>query len=54
MTEYRWVIRDAIENADEIARDMKHGHRQVHYRRRPILPRWFRIVVHYRPIEPSG
>jgi hypothetical protein len=54
MAGYRWAIRDAIELADEIARDMKHDHRQVHYRRRSMPPRWVRVAVHYRPIEPPG
>ena len=54
MAEHMWAIREAVERADQIARDMKHDHRRVHYRRRSTSPRWFRVIVHYRPIEPTG
>jgi hypothetical protein len=54
MVEHQWAIREALERADEIARDLTHDHRQVHYRQRSTPPRWFRVVVHYQPIEPSG
>lgn len=49
MVDHLLDIRLAIERADEIVRDHKYAHRQVHYWRRPP----FRVVVHYRPHEQS-
>jgi hypothetical protein len=54
MVQHQGAIREAIERADEIMRDMTYSHRQVHYRRRPTRPSWLRVVIQYRPIEPSG
>ncbi|MDQ3225235.1 MAG: hypothetical protein M3Q50_01205 [Chloroflexota bacterium] len=53
MVGHQQDIRTALELADEVVRDAKYAHRQVHYLRRPPSLRWLRVVVQYRPSEPA-
>lgn len=47
-------MRDAVERADHVARDVDHPHRDIHYHRRSSDRPWLRVVVHYRPVPPQG
>ena len=54
LKDYMYEIRDAIEFADEVRRDASFEHRDIHYRHRGAGSRSLRVVVHYRPRNPSG
>ena len=54
MVDYQQDVREAIEFADEVVRDATYDRREIHYRRRTSAPRWLRVVVQYRPTEPTG
>lgn len=47
-------VQDAVTSADEIVRDRKFAHREIHYRAQGSGRRWLRVVIHYRPRNPSG
>jgi hypothetical protein len=51
---YEEEVRLAVAYADEVRRDREFAHRDVHYRHTGIGSLWLRVVVHYRPAEPSG
>jgi hypothetical protein len=47
-------VRAAVEAPDFVNRDVRHAHRENHYRRRDSDTSWLKVVVHYRPISPQG
>jgi hypothetical protein len=46
-------VRAAIERPDLVTRDVRHFHREIHYRRFPSGG-WLKVVVGYRPVPPQG
>lgn len=47
-------VQDAVTYADEVVRDKVYTHRDIHYQLRGSGRRWLRVVVHYRPSDPSA
>lgn len=47
-------VRDAVAFADEVVHDRTFAHREIHYRERGSGKSWLRVIVHYRPRDPSG
>jgi hypothetical protein len=54
MTHRLMEIRDAVTFADEIVQDKDYDHREVHYHRKGSGPLRLKVVIHYRPVSPSG
>ena len=47
-------VQYAVAFADEVARDRSYAHRDIHYWQRGSGALCLRVVVHYRPRDPSG